>query len=72
MARPAEPASRRRLSRHPAICGVAQAGLERCGALAAQLTLAPAQPSPAEPAPRSTRSAQLAANASHLNVHHTL
>ncbi|KKY05650.1 hypothetical protein RM61_23420, partial [Xanthomonas phaseoli pv. phaseoli] len=25
-----------------------------------------------EPAPRSTRSAQLAANASHLNVHHTL
>ncbi|OQP81868.1 hypothetical protein IM53_000165 [Xanthomonas phaseoli pv. dieffenbachiae] len=27
---------------------------------------------PAKPAPRSTRSAPLAANASHLKVHHTL
>ncbi|AZU19015.1 hypothetical protein NY98_02910 [Xanthomonas citri pv. fuscans] len=34
---------------------------------AARLALAPAKP-----APRSTRAAPLVANASHLNVHHTL
>ncbi|APO89151.1 hypothetical protein BJD11_02955 [Xanthomonas euvesicatoria] len=42
-------------------------GRQRHGAGAARLALAPAKP-----APRSTRSAPLAANASHLNVHTTL
>ncbi|SOO17475.1 conserved hypothetical protein [Xanthomonas citri pv. fuscans] len=40
---------------------------QRHGARAAQLALAPAKP-----APRSTRSAPLTANASHLNVHNRL
>ncbi|CCF68038.1 putative uncharacterized protein [Xanthomonas citri pv. mangiferaeindicae LMG 941] len=44
-----------------------RAGRQRHGAGVARLALAPAKP-----APRSTRAAPLAANASHLNVHHTL
>ncbi|PPU68873.1 hypothetical protein XpiCFBP4643_07715 [Xanthomonas pisi] len=42
-------------------------GRQRHGASAARLALAPAKP-----APRSTRSAPLTANASHLKVHNTL
>ncbi|PPU69260.1 hypothetical protein XpiCFBP4643_06995 [Xanthomonas pisi] len=42
-------------------------GRQRHGAGAARLALAPAKP-----APRSTRSAPLTANASHLKVHDTL
>ncbi|ARR13105.1 hypothetical protein B7L66_13420 [Xanthomonas citri pv. citri] len=42
-------------------------GRQRHGAGAARLALAPATP-----APRSTRSAPPAPNASHLNVHNTL
>ncbi|PPU68708.1 hypothetical protein XpiCFBP4643_09440 [Xanthomonas pisi] len=42
-------------------------GRQRHGAGAARFALAPAKP-----APRSTRSAPLTANASHLKVHNTL
>lgn len=42
-------------------------GRQRHGVRVAELALAPAKP-----APRSTRSASLAANASHPNVHNTL